>query len=170
MPAPPRQATDFADRADVAPAAALADDGDLADGSEFGAATEFADRTASTQTADEDRADSMLAAGPGQTWEPEPPPQPPLEPPPQPPLEPRYAALGADGLARLRARYADVRARIETRPGEDAERAQLLAQAERLNPDAWRTEDEVAHALEEYEVDFEALRPFLGRPPRSRRL
>ncbi len=93
-----------------------------------------------------------------------------LSPPLEPPLEPRYARLGVDGLARLRARYADLKGRIGARPAEDAERIELLARVERLNPDAWRSQDEVTHALEDYESVFEALRPLVGRPNRAGRL
>jgi hypothetical protein len=86
------------------------------------------------------------------------------------PVEPHYARLGADGLRRLRARHADVRARLEARPADEAERAELEARVERLNPDAWHNEEEVAHALEEYETVFESLRPLVGRQPKPPRL
>ncbi len=81
-----------------------------------------------------------------------------------------FRKLGAEGLGRLRARYADVRGRLEGKPLDEAVRADCLARVERLNPDAWRSEEEVAHALEEYETIFESLRPFIGRQPRPRRL
>jgi hypothetical protein len=84
-------------------------------------------------------------------------------------VDPRFQRLGADGLRRLRSRYADVRQRIADKPLEEAERAELLARLERLNPDAWHTEDEVARALEDYESVFETLRPLVGRHPRRRR-
>jgi len=85
-------------------------------------------------------------------------------------LEPRYVRLGADGVRRLRARYADIKSRLMEKTLEEAERAELLGRVERLNPDSWQTEDEVARALEEYETVFESLRPIVGRPPRRRRL
>lgn len=84
-------------------------------------------------------------------------------------IEPRYARLGAEGLARLRARYAEVMARIAEKPLEDAAREELRTKAERLNPDAWVTADEVAAALEQYESVFEQLRTVVGRQPRRRR-
>jgi hypothetical protein len=82
------------------------------------------------------------------------------------PVEPRYARLGSEGLGRLRARYAEVLARIAERPMDEAAREELKTKAERLNPDAWVTAHEVAEAIEQYEVVFEELRPLLGRQPR----
>src|SRR5262249_34134027 len=79
--------------------------------------------------------------------------------------EPRYARLGAEGLARLRARYAEVMARISEKPIDEPVKDELRAKAERLNPDAWVTEEEVASALEQYETVFEQLRPLVGRHP-----
>jgi hypothetical protein len=80
----------------------------------------------------------------------------------------RFSRLGPDTLRRLRARYADLKERIAARPAEDAERAELMTRVERLNPDAWLTEGEVGHALEEYEAVFESIRPLVGRPGRRR--
>ena len=80
-----------------------------------------------------------------------------------------YVRLGAEGLVRLRARYAEVMARIAERPLEDEAREELKQRAERLNPDAWVTADEVAAALEQYETVFEGVRGIVGRPPRHRR-
>jgi hypothetical protein len=80
----------------------------------------------------------------------------------------RYARLGADGLSRLRARYADLVARLAAKELEDEQRADLAGRAERLNPDGWQTAGEVAAALEDYESVFESLRAVLGRQPRRR--
>jgi hypothetical protein len=60
-------------------------------------------------------------------------------------------------------------ARITERPVEESVKTELRATAERLNPDAWVTEEEVAAALEQYETVFETLRPLVGRHPRGRR-
>lgn len=79
-----------------------------------------------------------------------------------------YVRLGAEGLVRLRARYAEVMARIAERPLEEAAREELKLRAERLNPDAWVTADEVTAALEQYETVFEGLRGVIGRYPRRR--
>jgi hypothetical protein len=76
--------------------------------------------------------------------------------------------LGAEGLVRLRARYAEVLARIAERPLEEPVREELKLRAERLNPDAWVTADEVTAALEQYETVFEGLRGVIGRHPRRR--
>jgi hypothetical protein len=80
-----------------------------------------------------------------------------------------YQRLGAEGLVRLRARYAEVMARIAERPLEEEAREELKQRAERLNPDAWVTADEVTVALEQYETVFEGLRGVVGRHPRGRR-
>jgi hypothetical protein len=80
-----------------------------------------------------------------------------------------YQRLGSEGLARLRARYAEVMARIAERPMEDAAREELKLQAERLNPDGWVTADEVQKALEQYESVFEGLRALVGSRRRRRR-
>jgi hypothetical protein len=80
-----------------------------------------------------------------------------------------YQRLGAEGLGRLRARYAEVMARITEQSVDDEAKEQLKARAERLNPDGWVTADEVAAALEQYEVVFEELRALVGRDPRRHR-
>ena len=80
-----------------------------------------------------------------------------------------FARLGAEGLGRLRARYAEVMARIAERPLDELAREELKLRAERLNPDAWVTADEVTAALEQYEAVFEGLRAVVGRYPRRRR-
>ena len=77
--------------------------------------------------------------------------------------------IGAEGLARLRARYAEVMARIADRPMEEPAREELKLRAERLNPDAWVTDDEVREGLEQYESVFESLRSVVGHPRRRRR-
>ena len=86
--------------------------------------------------------------------------------------EPQSASLsrlGAEGLSRLRARYAEVLARIADKPMEEDARTELKRQAERLNPDTWVTADEVSEALEQYESVFESLRAVVGRHSRRRR-
>jgi hypothetical protein len=80
-----------------------------------------------------------------------------------------FARLGAEGLGRLRARYAEIMARIAERPLDEDAREELKQRAERLNPDAWVTADEVSAALEQYEAIFEGLRAVVGRYPRRRR-
>ena len=80
------------------------------------------------------------------------------------------ARLGHDGLLRLRARYAEITVRLTEKPMDEPARAELKSRAERLNPDAWHTPDEVSAALEQYEAIFESLRAVVGHyPPRRRR-
>jgi hypothetical protein len=75
--------------------------------------------------------------------------------------------MGAEGLARLRARYAEIQARITERGGDPAELAELRRRAEALDPDTWVTKDEARQALEHYEARLEEFRRVL--PPRRRR-
>ncbi|HVL69248.1 MAG TPA: hypothetical protein VM364_18460 [Vicinamibacterales bacterium] len=73
-----------------------------------------------------------------------------------------HARLGSEGLARLRGRYAEMLARIDERVSEPDARDRLKELAERLNPDAWVTDTDVAEGLEAYEAAFESLRTALG--------
>lgn len=77
--------------------------------------------------------------------------------------------LGSEGLARLRARHAEVLARISEKAADPAQREQLKAAAERLNPDTWVTEAEVAAGLESYESVFESVRGVIGQRRNRRR-
>jgi len=93
------------------------------------------------------------------------------EPPPAEAPRPSVAEarLGSEGLLRLRARYAEIMARISERQLDDSAREELKALAERLNPDAWVTEDEVRAGLDSYESVLATLRPLVGAPRRTRR-
>lgn len=82
---------------------------------------------------------------------------------------PAGARLGAEGLARLRARHADLVARIAERVAEPERREAMRAEAERLNPDAWATDEQVAAGLEGYEAVFESLRGVVGHRRKRRR-
>ncbi|HET7619320.1 MAG TPA: hypothetical protein VFK20_12490 [Vicinamibacterales bacterium] len=84
------------------------------------------------------------------------------------PISPAEARVGAEGLARLRARYAELMARITARGGEPPAVEELRARAERLNPDGWLTDEDVREALEQYESVFDSIRSQVG-PPRHRR-
>ena len=84
-------------------------------------------------------------------------------------VSPAFARLGSDGLARLRARYTQLMARLGDKPIEDEARAELKGRIERLNPDAWLTADEVGAALEQYESVYESLRADVGHHPSRRR-
>jgi len=88
-----------------------------------------------------------------------------------PPAMPVEQNLGREQLTRLRARYAELLARITERGG-DAERVEALRmQAESLNPDTWVTDEEVRQGLESFEPKIRDLRAALGlrRRRRSRR-
>lgn len=79
------------------------------------------------------------------------------------------ARLGAEGLLRLRARHAEVLARISEKVSDPVRRDELKLQAERLNPDTWVTDSEVTAGLEQYEAVFESLRSVVGRRRKRRR-
>ncbi|HEY0873711.1 MAG TPA: hypothetical protein VGD94_09575 [Vicinamibacterales bacterium] len=49
-------------------------------------------------------------------------------------------------------------ARIDERVPEPDRQAELKSLAERLNPDAWLTDDDVSAGLESYESTFASLR------------
>lgn len=91
------------------------------------------------------------------------------EPPRLPPSMAASARLGAEGLSRLRARHSEVLARITERIEDPARREQLKSDAERLNPDTWVTDADVAAGLEGYEAVFETLRGVIGHGHKRRR-
>ena len=84
-------------------------------------------------------------------------------------LTPSHARLGAEGLLRLRARHAEILARISERVSDATRQEELKAQAERLNPDTWVTDGEVSAGLEGYEAVLESLRAVVGQGRRRRR-
>ncbi len=86
-----------------------------------------------------------------------------------PPSTVAEAKLGAEGLARLRARHSEILARISESVPDPARRDELKAQAERLNPDTWVTDAEVATGIDSYEAVFESLRTAVGRRRKRRR-
>ena len=79
--------------------------------------------------------------------------------------------LGREHLTRLRARYAELLARIAERGGTPERIEALRAQAESLNPDTWVTDEEVRQGIESFEPKIRDLRAALGlrRRRRSRR-
>jgi hypothetical protein len=79
--------------------------------------------------------------------------------------------VGHEQLTRLRARFAELQARIAERAGDPARMEALRAQAEPLNPDAWVTADDAKSGIEQFETRIRALRAALGlkRRRRSRR-
>jgi hypothetical protein len=85
------------------------------------------------------------------------------------PLIPAHDQIGHEGVARLRARYADVIAALDRRVSDPSQREQLKREAGRLNPDAWSTPDEVRMGLEEYETVLGTVRASIGPRRRARR-
>jgi hypothetical protein len=76
--------------------------------------------------------------------------------------------VAREQVIRLRARYAELQARITERGGEAARIEALRAQADPLNPDSWVTVDEAKKGLEEFEARIRDLRAALGLRPRRR--
>jgi hypothetical protein len=89
----------------------------------------------------------------------------------EPPTMPVEKNLGREQLTRLRARYAELLARIAERGGEPERVEALRAQAESLNPDTWVTDEEVRLGIESFEAKIRDLRAAVGlrRRRRSRR-
>ena len=81
---------------------------------------------------------------------------------------PVAALVGDDGLARLRARYAELRARVAEKRTTPSAREALEVRVEALNPDAWRAGEAVVRAIERFEADVEQIRKTLGRRSRRR--
>ena len=77
--------------------------------------------------------------------------------------------LGSEGLSRLRGRYAEMLARITERITDPLRQDELKTLAERLNPDAWVTAEDVVAGLDSYEATFESLRGVVGHRRRRRR-
>lgn len=89
----------------------------------------------------------------------------------EPVTMPVEQTFGPEQLTRLRARYAELLARITERAGSPERMEALRAQAEPLNPDAWVTEEEVRKGIASFEGIIRDLRGALGlrRRRRSRR-
>ena len=71
--------------------------------------------------------------------------------------------IGATGLARLRARYAEVLARISNRVTDPVRQAELRERADELNPDTWLTPETVQQGLANFENRYAAFSATLGR-------
>ena len=89
------------------------------------------------------------------------------------PGHPVAALVGDDGLARLRAQYAELRARLSESRAEPRSREQASARVEALNPDGWRPGEEAVRGIERFESEAAAVKVELGRrrrrAPRDRR-
>lgn len=84
----------------------------------------------------------------------------------------RHVALAVtddEGLARLRARYAEIQTRIGDRFRDPARLEELRAQAALIDPDGWRTIDEARARIASLDDTTAALRKILGRRRRVRR-
>ena len=79
------------------------------------------------------------------------------------------AKLGAEGIQRLRSRYAEILVRITERTADPERREELKWQADRLNPDSWVTAEDVAQALEQYETVLASLGDVIGQRRRRKR-
>jgi hypothetical protein len=79
------------------------------------------------------------------------------------------AKLGAEGIQRLRSRYAEILVRITERTDDPERREELKWQADRLNPDSWVTAEDVAQALEQYETVLASLGDVIGQRRRRKR-
>ena len=66
--------------------------------------------------------------------------------------------VGRDIATRLRARYAEINARIHQLPADDARRAAWQARAEPLDPDSWLTPAEILRGVSHADDLFDALR------------
>ncbi len=76
---------------------------------------------------------------------------------------PVAALLGDDALVRMRARYAELRARLADSPVDGDARTSLAARIEDLNPDGWRAGEEVVLGIERFDAEGAAIRAALGR-------
>ena len=86
--------------------------------------------------------------------------EPSLEMPEAPAHAPDLLAelVGRDIATRLRARYAEITARIHQMDADDATRAAWQTRAERLNPDSWITPDEILAGVSHADQLFDDLR------------
>ena len=80
---------------------------------------------------------------------------------------PVAALVGDDGLARLRAQYAELRVRVAESRAEPLVREQVAARVEALNPDGWRAGEEAVLGIERFEAAASAIKADLGRRRRG---
>ncbi len=66
--------------------------------------------------------------------------------------------VGRDIATRLRARFAEINARIHKLAADDATRAVWQTRAEPLNPDSWLTPEEILRGVNHADELFDALR------------
>ena len=89
--------------------------------------------------------------------------------PDAPTEHPVVTLLGEETLVRLRARYAEICARINEKVSDFTALSEMLARAEAIDPDRWNTTEAAVRGIEQFESEAEAIRADLGRrPPRPR--
>ncbi len=91
------------------------------------------------------------------------------EEPMEAPAMPIEQAAAPEDLTRLRARFAELLARIAERGGTPERVEELRRQAEALNPDTWVTEEETRKGLAEFGPRLREIRLALGLRSRRRR-
>jgi hypothetical protein len=82
---------------------------------------------------------------------------------------PAHARMGSEAMERLRARHAAMLLRIAERVADPIRREEMIARADRLNPDTWVTDAEVTRGLEEYESVLASLTEVVGHRRKRRR-
>ena len=82
---------------------------------------------------------------------------------------PVVALVGDDGLARLRARYAEIQARISEKLTDPVALQAMRARAEALNPDGWVDAGQAVPGIEGFDAEAEAMKKVLGRRRRRSR-
>ena len=86
---------------------------------------------------------------------------------------PVVVLVGDDGLARLRAQYAELRARLAASAAEPGVLDSVTRRVEALNPDVWRPGEDAVRGVERFETEAAAIKSALGRrrrrSPRGRR-
>jgi hypothetical protein len=78
-------------------------------------------------------------------------------------------ALGSQGLSRVRARYAEVLARIHGAPIDAEAQARLVDLAEQLNPDTWVTSAQVQEGVRRFEGVLAEISTVVGAPRKRTR-
>jgi len=79
------------------------------------------------------------------------------------------ALTDEEGLARLRARHAEIQTRIGDRFRDPVRLEELRSQAAQLDPDGWGSIDEAREQIASLDETTAALRKILGRRRRTRR-
>ena len=84
-------------------------------------------------------------------------------------LHPVVTLVGDEGLARLRARYAEIQARISEKLTDPVALEAMRTRAESLNPDGWVSAERAVLGLELFERESEIIKKMLGRRRRRSR-